>query len=50
MSAKEEYIATMAADVAYVHAKGLIIGGYTLMQNPPGLAGADYCRSPDGGS
>eukprot|EP01048_Picozoa_sp_COSAG05_P014589 COSAG05_NODE_1668_length_4309_cov_3.260570_3_plen_96_part_00 len=23
---------------------------YTLMQNPPGLSGNDYCKSPDGGS
>ena len=38
------------ADVDYVHSKGIIIGGYTLMQNPPGLGGMDMCQNPDGGS
>jgi hypothetical protein len=49
-STNATYIRQMAADVAYVHSKGLLIGGYTLMQNPPGLSGDDYCQSPDGGS
>ena len=51
-STNKTYIAQVADDVAYVHSKGLIIGGYTLMQNPPGLRGRleDYCASPDGGS
>ena len=49
-STNASYIAQMAEDVKYVHSKGLIIGGYTLMQNPPGLSGNDYCKSPDGGA
>jgi hypothetical protein len=49
-STDPSYIAEVTADVEYVHKKGLIIGGYTLMQNPPGLTGNDYCKSPDAGS
>lgn len=47
-STNATYIAQIADDVAYVHSKGLLIGGYTLMQNPPGLTGDDFCQSPDG--
>ena len=25
-----------------------LLSGYTLMQNPPGLAGSNFCKSPDG--
>jgi len=47
-STDSKYISEKKADTEYVESKGLMLGGYTLMQNPPGLAGSDFCKSPDG--
>lgn len=43
------YIARVAADVAYGHAKGLILGFYVLLQNPPGLGPSEEVINPDTG-
>lgn len=46
------YIARVRNDTEYARSKGLMLGGYTLMQNPPGLDRQtrpdDFCRDPDG--
>ena len=39
----------MAADVAYAHSKGIILGFYVLLQNPPGLTAKDEVINPDTG-
>lgn len=49
-STNASYISRIRNDTLYCRSKGLMLGGYTLMQNPPGLAGDDYCASPDGES
>ena len=43
-STKATYIALVEPDNEYAEAHGMIMGGYTLMQNPPGLAGTDECQ------
>ena len=47
-STNATYIARIRNDTLYCRSKGLMLGGYTLMQNPPGLSGNDYCKPPDG--
>lgn len=47
-STNQTYIAQVKNDTLYCRSKGVMIGGYTLMQNPPNLRGNDYCQSPDG--
>jgi hypothetical protein len=44
------YIARVAADVAYGHSKGLILGFYVLLQNPPGLTPENEVINPDTGN
>ena len=43
------HIATVKADVAYAHSKGLAVGFYVLLQNPPGLSEANEIINPDTG-
>ena len=43
------HIAQVAADVAYVHSKGLVANFYVLLQNPPGLTEADEVIDPTTG-
>ena len=43
------YIARVAADVAYAHARGIIVGFYVLLQNPPGLGPSQEAINPDTG-
>lgn len=40
------YLTQVAADVAYVHAAGLAIGFYVLLQNPPNMSSADEAIDP----
>ena len=47
-SSDHQYIERVRQDTLYCRSRGLLLGGYTLMQNPPGLEGNDYCKSPDG--
>ena len=43
------HIATVKADVAYAHSKGLAVGFYVLLQNPPGMSEADEIINPNTG-
>jgi hypothetical protein len=43
------HISQVKADVAYAHSKGLATAFYVLLQNPPGMTGADEVINPDTG-
>jgi len=43
------YVARVAADVAYVHSKGLLASFYVLLQNPPGLGPSEEAVDPTTG-
>jgi hypothetical protein len=43
------YISRVAGDVAYAHARGIIVGFYVLLQNPPGMGPSEEAINPDTG-
>ena len=44
------YLARVASDVAYAHARGIIVGFYVLLQNPPGMGPGQEAVNPDTGA
>ena len=44
-----EHVALVAADVAYVHSKGLGCSFYICLQQPPNMTAADHVIDPDTG-